>query len=463
MSAVLEPTVTTPVPGPVSQANADKLNSVFDARAVHFVVDYTRSSGTYIVDVDGNRYLDVYSQIASVPLGYNNPALIAAAQSAEVVSALANRHAIGNFPSQEWCDILRDGLLKVAPKGLDKIFTAQTGSEANELAYKAAFMLYRRRERGEGVGWTQEEIDSCLNNSQPGSPELAVLSFKNSFHGRGFGSLSTTRSKAVHKLDIPAFNWPQAPFPALKYPLEQHVEENDAEEKRCLEAVEQLIKTWHCPVAALVIEPIQSEGGDHHASPAFFRGLRDITKRHNVVMIVDEVQTGFGATGKFWAHEHFDLQAPPDIVTFSKRAQTAGYYFEDDKLVPDQAYRQFNTWIGDPARVLMAKAIVNEILDKDLVTQCARVGAVLYAELEKLALKYPTYIQNLRGKNRGTFLAFDTRDSAALVKAMKQLGVNIGTCGVRSVRLRPMLVFEEAHIPTLITALEKAIGLLEAA
>lgn len=132
----------------------------------------------------------------------------------------------------------------MAPKGLDKIFTAQTGSEANELAYKAAFMLHRRRERGEGVGWTKEEIESCMDNAKPGSPELAILSFKNSFHGRGFGSLSTTRSKAVHKLDIPAFNWPQAPFPALKYPLEQHAAENEAEEKRCLEEVEKLIKTW---------------------------------------------------------------------------------------------------------------------------------------------------------------------------------------------------------------------------
>lgn len=232
------------VPGPVSKASAKKLDTVFDSRAVHFVVDYDKSEGNYIVDVDGNRYLDVYSQIASIPVGYNNPTLIAAAQSPEMISALVNRPAIGNFPSAQWYDILRDGLLRVAPEGLDKIFTAQSGSEANELAFKAAFMLYRRKQRGEGVEWTAEEINSCMNNAKPGSPDLAVLSFARSFHGRGFGSLSCTRSKAVHKLDIPSFNWPQAPFPSLKYPLEKNVDENKAEEQRCLAAVEELITSW---------------------------------------------------------------------------------------------------------------------------------------------------------------------------------------------------------------------------
>lgn len=234
----------------------------------------------------------MYAQIASIPVGYNNKTLIEAAKSPEMISALVNRPAIGNFPCQNWTALLQHGLMRAAPKGMDQIFTAQSGSEANELAYKAAFMLYQRRHRGEGVEWSEEEISSCLNNAKPGSPELAIMSFRNSFHGRGFGSLSTTRSKAVHKLDIPSFNWPQADFPTLKYPLEKYTAENAAEEKRCLEEVEKLIGSWHCPVAAVIVEPIQSEGGDNHASPTFFQGLRDITKKHNVVMIVDEVQTG---------------------------------------------------------------------------------------------------------------------------------------------------------------------------
>jgi 4-aminobutyrate aminotransferase/(S)-3-amino-2-methylpropionate transaminase len=162
-----------------------------------------------------------------------------------MISALVNRPAIGNFPSQDWLSQLGEGLLRVAPKGMDKVYTAHSGSEANELAFKASFLLWQRRQRGEGVAWTYEELDTCMKNMAPGSPELAILSFRNSFHGRGFGSLSTTRSKALHKLDIPAFNWPQAPFPALKYPLEENQEVNDAEENRCLNEVERLITSWY--------------------------------------------------------------------------------------------------------------------------------------------------------------------------------------------------------------------------
>ena len=173
-----------------------------------------------------------------------------------------------------------------------------------------------------------------------------------------FGSLSATRSKPIHKLDssnpkfckeliaVPSFHWPQVPFPKLKYPLEENIGVNRLEEERILYLVEKTIKEWQAPVAALIVEPIQSEGGDNHASASFFRGLRDITKRLGALMIVDEVQTGVGGTGTFWAHEKWGLAKgeEPDIVTFSKKFQAAGWYFHDEKLIPNKAYRQFNTW-----------------------------------------------------------------------------------------------------------------------
>jgi 4-aminobutyrate aminotransferase/(S)-3-amino-2-methylpropionate transaminase len=378
-----------------------------------------------------------------------------------MITSLINRPALGNFPSADWSHILKTGILRAAPKGLNQVFTAMAGSDANETAYKAAFMYYRQLQRGgPEVEFTAEEIESSMNNKGPGSPQLSILSFKSAFHGRLFGSLSTTRSKPIHKLDIPAFDWPQATFPQLKYPLEEHVQENAAEEKRCLEEVERLIKEFHNPVAAVMVEPIQSEGGDNHASPAFFQGLRDITKRNKVLFIVDEVQTGVGATGKFWAHDHWNLSTPPDMVTFSKKAQTAGYYFGNPALRPNKPYRQFNTWMGDPSRALIFRGIIEEVERLNLVENTRITGDYLYAGIERLAQKYPEHFQNLRGKNQGTFIAWDTpKRDEFLVKA-KTVGVNIGGSGAQAVRLRPMLVFQKHHADILLESIEKIIKLL---
>lgn len=338
------PVIRTQIPGPKSKEAIAELDAVFDTRSLNMMANYQNSFGNYIADLDGNVLLDVYAQIASIPVGYSNPNLLAAATTPEMASAIINRPALGNFPQHDWAHILKTGILKAAPKGCDQVFTAQAGSDANELAYKAAFMWKRRQQRGgPDVDFTAEEISSSMNNQSPGSPNnMSILSFKTAFHGRLFGSLSTTRSKPIHKLDIPAFDWPQASFPALKYPLEQHVEENAKEEARCLAEVEDLLVNYHNKPAAVIVEPIQSEGGDNHASPAFFNGLREVTRKHDVLLIVDEVQTGVGATGKFWAHEHWNLKDAPDMVTFSKKAQTAGYYFGNPELRPNKPYRQFN-------------------------------------------------------------------------------------------------------------------------
>jgi len=420
------------------------------------MADYHQSIGNWIVDLDGNKLLDVYAQIASIPVGYNNQELLLATASSEMSSAIVNRPALGNFPQHDWAHILETGILKVAPKGLDQVFTAQSGSDANELAYKAAFMYKRQQQRGgPNADFTDEEISSAMLNSAPGAPQLSILSFKSGFHGRLFGSLSTTRSKPIHKLDIPAFDWPQAPFPVLKYPLDQYTKENSKEEQRCLDETERLITTWHAPPAAVVIEPIQSEGGDNHATPAFFRGLRTLTKKHNILMIVDEVQTGVGATGKFWAHDHWNLDTPPDIVTFSKKAQTAGFYYGNNDLRPNKPYRQFNTWMGDPARALLFRAIIKEIERLDLVNNTAKTGDYLYAGLEQLAQKYPDEIQNLRGKGQGTFIAWDSPRRDEVLKKGKGVGINIGGSGEHAVRLRPMLVFQRHHADILLDGLEK--------
>ncbi|KAJ1734918.1 hypothetical protein LPJ61_000818 [Coemansia biformis] len=463
MAQLVEPTeptvVTDSVPGPASKSALRKLAKLQDTRAALFVGDYTKSVGNYIVDADGNTLLDMYCQIASIPVGYNNPRILAAASDPHMAVALANRPALGVFPANDWARLLEDSFVKVRPAGLDMVFTTAHGSDANELAFKAAVMHYARKKRGVR-GFTEEELVSVMDNKTPGSPEVAILSFSLGFHGRTFGALSATRSKALHKLDIPAFKWPRAPFPQLRYPLDKYEAENAAEEKQCLEELDQILRSNPMPIAAAIIEPIQSEGGDRHASAEFFRGVRRITKEHDVLLIVDEVQTGCGATGTFWAHEQWELPTPPDMVTFSKKMQAAGF-FHTREMVPEQPGRNFNTWLGDIPRALIAKAIVAEVAEHGLVKQVNETGAYMLKHLKPLAVRYHRVVTNVRGQ--GTFLAFDCPTSeirAELLQLMRNEGVNMGGSGEETVRFRPMLTLTKAHVNVFLTRFQSVLNKL---
>lgn len=300
-------------------------------------------------------------------------------------------------------------------------------------------------------------------NQQPGTPQLSVLSFQSGFHGRLFGSLSATRSKAIHKIDVPAFDWPVAPFPELQYPLAENEAANKAEEERCLAEYEDILvrnkKTK--PIAAVIIEPILSEGGDRHASPNFFRQLRLIARKHGAFFIADEVQTGVGATGTFWAHEKWGLKEgeEPDFVTFSKKMQQAGIFHKAETR-PNAAYRNYNTWMGDPIRTLQAREIINIIQKHDLVNHTVKTGEVLTKALTDVFSRHQSLVSNYRGQEEATFQAFDfpdgpTRD--AFVGKLRQNGVNMGACGPAACRLRPSLTFSPEHVEILAETVEKTL------
>lgn len=193
------------------------------------------------------------------------------------------------------------------------------------------------------------------------------------------------------------------------------------------------------------------------ASPEFFRGLQKLCQQNDILFIVDEVQTGVGATGTFWAHEAWDLPSPPDLVTFSKKFQAAGFYGHP-KFRPAQPYRLYNTWMGDPVRAMQAAAIVREVQDKDLLQNVGRVGDYLQTELKEISRKYGK-LQDVRGQ--GTFIAFDmpsAQERDALIAEMRKNGVNMGGCGERAVRLRPMLTFQMKHADIFLDTLEKVIS-----
>uniref|UniRef100_UPI00398E5A04 4-aminobutyrate aminotransferase, mitochondrial isoform X2 n=1 Tax=Pristiophorus japonicus TaxID=55135 RepID=UPI00398E5A04 len=442
------PLMKTEVPGPRSRELMKKLNEFQNVDAVNFFCDYGESLGNYLVDVDGNRMLDLYMQISSIPIGYNHPALIKLLQNPNNLSTFINRPALGCLPPENYVQKLSDSLLSIAPKGLKQVQTMACGSCSNENAFKAACIWYQNKERGDALH-TKEELESCMVNQAPGSPDITILSFMGGFHGRTFGCLSATHSKAVHKLDIPAYDWPAAPFPKLKYPLEQFVRENGREEARCLEEVEDLIVKFRKRgrnVAAIIVEPIQSEGGDNHASDDFFRKLRSIAKKHGSAFLCDEVQTGGGATGKFWAHEHWGLDDPADIVTFSKKLLSGGYFYKDE-MRPDIPYRIFNTWLGDPSKNLMFSEVLNVIRTENLLDNVVQCGKSLLKGLKDLQVLYPHFLSCARGK--GTFCSINAPSEAKrnqLVLKMRNKGVVLGGCGEKSIRFRPSLVFKQQHV-----------------
>ena len=136
-------------------------------------------------------------------------------------------------------------------------------------------------------------MSSVMLNLAPGAPNTSILSFKSGFHGRGLGTLSSTRTNPLHKVGLPAFDWPAAEPPRYKYPLEDNVEYNTAQDKASLTDVRAKISEWktekNSEVCAIVIEPIMSEGGDNQISAEFAQGLQDITKELDIYFIVDEV------------------------------------------------------------------------------------------------------------------------------------------------------------------------------
>lgn len=211
------------------------------------------------------------------------------------------------------------------------------------------------------------------------------------------------------------------------------------------------------PVAGIIIEPIQSEGGDHEASPEFFQNLQKITKKHGVALIIDEVQTGGGSTGKWWCHEYFNLPQSPDIVTFSKKMQFGGYYHAKE-FRPSQPYRVFNTWMGDPARLLLLEAILQEVKQSHLIDIVGKTGNVLEKGLRDMRKEFPAILSADRG--RGTFRAFDMPDTKSrdkLLVTLKKSGVLVGACGNNTVRLRPSLVFTEKHANVFLDKLRQAL------
>ncbi|KAL3078767.1 hypothetical protein niasHS_014549 [Heterodera schachtii] len=452
------PSVLTQIPGPKSNALKEEMEQVHQTTSINFFADYERSFGNYLIDVDGNALLDLFTQISSLPLGYNHPELIKLANDARLITTAVSRPALGAFPRSDFAQLVARSLHSVAPHGLRHVQTMLCGSSANENAIKTAFIHYQTRLRG-GSPPTAQHLSSCMRNEAPGTPQLSVLGFNGSFHGRTLGMLSITRSKPIHKVDIPAFDWPVANFPRYLYPLDENRQYNTEQDERCLAQVSQLIDTQKSAgrdIAAVIVEPIQCEGGDHHGSAQFFRGLQEICQDNGVFFIVDEVQTGGGICGTFWAHEQWNLPTSPDFVTFSKKTLLGGYFYKDELRV-NEPYRIYNTWMGEPTKLVVLEKVVEVIGRENLVQKAGQIGAKLLDGLKALERRHPNLMMNSRGM--GALCSFDMPNTAVRDNFLKKTlskGLLVGGCGEGTVRFRPALIFKERHLNIALSLLDEA-------
>ncbi|MDB4946133.1 MAG: hypothetical protein JWP97_5667 [Labilithrix sp.] len=440
---------TDGVPGPRSRELAAR--GTFDMQAIYrsLVVDDEKSQGPFLVDADGNVLLDLFANFALGALGYNHPAVLQVARSEAFARAAANPTSTPFVTTDGWFDFVSALETRFAPAGMAKVFCVDGGGEGVEAALKAAFIVHAERRRAAaGAPRNPLELDpgEQARIMENAGTDAVVVSFGGAFHGRGLGPLSATHSKVIHKADLPAFPWPSVPFPASRFPLRDHAQENARAEEESLAALAQVLEAHRGRVAAVLVEPVQSEGGDRHASAAFFRRVQELAGAAGAAFVLDEVQTGVGMSGTLWAHEQFDLPRPPDLVCFGKKMQMGGFFATAEYAI-SQFGRMYQTRNGDRPRAMVAGAILRTLVDDGLLARVRETGAHFLAGLEALAVAHPALVTEPRG--RGLLLAFDLPTVALRDDFLKRAlgkGVFATYTGTRSVRLRPHLVTERAHV-----------------
>ena len=405
-----------------------------------FVMDFEKSHGSYIVDrLTGKEYLDMFSMFASASVGYNHPYIL---EKTNWLGRLATyKPTLSDVYLQEYADFMEVFARVAIPKELPYCFFVEGGALAVENALKTAFDWKTRK------NW-QKNIDKEAG---------MVIHFKQSFHGRSGYTLSLTNTSDPRKHQyFPKFDWPRITNPKLNFPsTEENLEETIKHEQLALLHIQEAILANPDQVACVIIEPIQAEGGDNHFRNEFFTELRKICDENEILLILDEVQTGIGMTGKMWAFQHLDII--PDVITFGKKTQVCGILANKEKLdevehhVFIESSRINSTFGGNFIDMLRFQLVLEIIENENLIENSRVVGEFLLNGLKQLAQKYPDHISAARGK--GLMCAFDLKDGASrewLRKALYDEGVIVLTCGDQSLRFRPHLNVTKEEIQTIL-------------
>ena len=415
------------------------------------VIDLKKSHGSWLVDArDGKPYLDLFSMFASMPVGYNHPTLL---ENRERMAAAAlNKPTNSDIYSTQMAEFV-DTVGRIAqPDYLPYSFYVEGGALGVENALKTAFDWKVRKNLAAGKG-------------EKGSK---VIHFTECFHGRTGYTMSLTDSPDPRKtLYFPQFDWPRIDNPKLHFPLtDESLEQVLKAEATAINQIKSAVAENPDEIAALIIEPIQGEGGDNHFRGEFFQELRTLADEHEFMFIYDEVQTGVGVTGKMWAHQLFNSSTRPDIICFGKKMQICGIFAgervdEVENNVFHESSRLNSTWGGNIVDMVRITLYLEIIAAEDLVNQAATNGDYLVAKLHDIQADFDGLVSNVRG--RGLFAAFDLPDGTArdnLANLIIAEGALILGSGKKAIRFRPHLNITRKEIDLADDIIRRAIAQL---
>ena len=414
------------------------------------VLDLDKSHGRRIHDSrSGREYLDLFSFFATLPIGFNHPKMKDAEFLAKLTRAALVNPTNSDIYSTEFAEFI-EVFGRVAMRSyLPHSFFVAGGALGVENALKAAMDWKVRQNHRKGI---------------MGEKGTQILHFRDAFHGRTGYTVSMTNTADPRKYQYFAkFDWPRVTPPYLNYPVTPAERERvQKAEAATLTEIRRAFAERKDEIAAILIEPIQAEGGDHHFRPEFMAALKAIAHEHEALLIFDEVQTGVGLTGTFWAHEGLGTQ--PDLVAFGKKMQVCGFLGggkleQEPENVFKVSSRINSTWGGNLVDMVRCQRYLEIIEEEKLVENAATVGAHLLAKLEAMQREQPDVLSNARG--RGLMCAIDLPDTAlrnAVADKAYDMGMVILGCGHHSLRFRPPLDITTAEIDEAMAILAKSIA-----
>lgn len=421
----------------------DRLGEHILADGYQLIMDLEKSHDSYLVDKNGKKYLDFFSMFASSPIGYNHPYLV---QHQDFLGKMAiNKLAVSDIYTEEYADFV-DTFARVAmPKELQYSFFISGGTLAVENALKAAFDWRTRLNFSKGI---QQEADQ-------------VIHFKQAFHGRSGYTLSLTNTNDPRKYEyFPKFNWPRVENPKMYFPNnEENLQLTIDNERKSIDEIQFALENNPNRIACIILETIQGEGGDNYFRPEYLKKLREICDENEILLILDEVQTGVGMTGKMWAFQHYDVI--PDIISFGKKAQVCGILANKEKLdqIPNNVFKEssrINSTFGGNFIDMIRFKLILEVIEKENLVENAKIQGEYFLNCLHDLQKDNQDIANIRGK--GLFIAFDLPTKEArnqFISSCFNHQLIVLPCGEKTVRFRPHLTVTKNQIDEAVEIMKK--------